>query len=82
MSLITQQRLDAIEQAYNAMRNEYAPYDTMPAFAEGERAYFAGCYDNPHTDVAAQAWDRGLELSMRVKRKEHVIRLDWMHIEA
>jgi hypothetical protein len=49
---------------------EYAPYNTMPAFTEGYRAYQLDgqCRRNPHTDVAAQAWDRGASSAMLYQR--------------
>jgi hypothetical protein len=46
----------------------YAPYHTMPEFAEGFDAYEAGIYINPYVNVAGQAWDRGLEAAMRWER--------------
>lgn len=47
---------------------DYAPYHTLPAFDDGITDYIEGRHDNPHTGVAAQAWDRGSEYAMRVVR--------------
>jgi hypothetical protein len=52
---------------------EYAPYDSMPEFNEGYRAYqIDGAADfrrNPYDDgVAAQAWDRGANAAMQYGR--------------
>jgi len=46
----------------------YAPYDKLPAFAEGVKAYTQRRFDNPYEGVDAQAWDRGLEHAMRIAR--------------
>lgn len=51
-----------------ALRGKYTPYDTMPAFDEGVKAYQGGNYKNPHSGMAAQAWDRGAEFAMRADR--------------
>jgi hypothetical protein len=58
-----------------AIRASYAPYDTMPAFDEGFRARAEGGFQNPYDgrkdiagQVAAQAWDRGLEAAARYAR--------------
>ena len=49
---------------------EYAPYNLYPAFQKGFDAYNAGRISNPHGDTAdGQAWDRGAECAMRVKRR-------------
>jgi hypothetical protein len=54
------------------LRNEYRPYDTLPAFDRGfadyERGYYGNPFDgcrNPGAGVNAQAWDRGLECAMK-----------------
>lgn len=56
-------------------RDDYAPYHTLDAFAEGVAAYGLERWDNPYhrpytlgAGVNAQAWDRGLEYAMRVAR--------------
>jgi hypothetical protein len=56
---------------------EYAPYDTLPEFAEGFLAY-GKTWQNPydesrsasfwHEGHKAQAWDRGLECAARCAR--------------
>lgn len=58
-------------------RDDYAPYHTLDAFAEGVAAYALNSYDNPYdgytypsAGLRAQAWDRGLEYAMRVARFE------------
>ncbi|EJW11708.1 hypothetical protein A33M_2905 [Rhodovulum sp. PH10] len=64
--------------ALAALAAEYAPYDTHEAFGEGFVAHQRGEYRNPYdgrTDgrgqVAAQAWDRGLECAARYSRLGH-----------
>jgi hypothetical protein len=50
---------------------EYAPYDTMPEFQEGYRAYqLDGPHRlNPHgSSAAGQAWDRGANAAMLYRR--------------
>jgi hypothetical protein len=52
------------------IRHQYRPYDTMPEFEEGFRAYML---DGPHRrdpydGVQAQAWDRGANAAMLYKR--------------
>jgi hypothetical protein len=52
------------------IKHEYRPYDTMPEFQEGFRAYQL---DGPHRrdpydGVQAQAWDRGANAAMLYKR--------------
>ena len=54
----------------------YEPYDTHEAFGEGFVAYQCGTYNNPHSGVAAQAWDRGLEAASRWQR-EQMKQFDW-----
>jgi hypothetical protein len=52
---------------------DYRPYHQLPAFSEGITAYKEGRYNNPYTGpfdgVAAQAWDRGAEYAMRLRRE-------------
>jgi hypothetical protein len=45
---------------------EYAPYHTMPAFAQGAADYQARKYNSKLTGVDRQAWDRGQEAMMRL----------------
>jgi hypothetical protein len=54
------------------LRQEYQPYDSLPAFHQGFAAYSVGQYQhkNPYDDrreksVDAKAWDRGLECAQR-----------------
>lgn len=49
---------------------DYRPYNDLPAFWEGfEASGFNGSsFNNPHVDVAAQAWDRGREARARCNR--------------
>jgi hypothetical protein len=51
---------------------DYAPYNRFPEFVEGISAYMAGVHENPYRDprqgLGAQAWDRGAEFAMRVRR--------------
>lgn len=56
-------------------RDDYAPYHTLDAFAEGVAAYGLAQFTNPYdgdrrpgAGVNAQAWDRGLEYASRVER--------------
>lgn len=51
-----------------AIKAEYAPYHTMPAFTFGYDCYDLGIYESGFTGVAAQAFDRGLEAAMQVAR--------------
>ena len=51
-------------------RSEYAPYDQMPAFDQGMRDWHTGTHGREHSDVAAQAYDRGMEYAMRVAREQ------------
>ena len=46
----------------------YAPYHTMPEFAEGYADY-QHCKYREFDGVAAQAYDRGAECAMRRQRK-------------
>jgi hypothetical protein len=49
------------------IKAQYGPYDSMPEFEAGYRAYWRdGAHRcNPHNDgVAAQAWDRGANAAM------------------
>jgi hypothetical protein len=51
---------------------EYAPYHLYTAFEAGREAYGRN-WDNPYLSdraagVDAQAWDRGLEFAMRLRR--------------
>jgi hypothetical protein len=59
-----------LEQISGMILAQYQPYDQLPEFHEGAKAYRAGNYSNPHdpNSVSAQAWDRGLEWAMRVER--------------
>ena len=55
------------------MPTDYGPYHTLPEFDQGITDYmesrFHNPYDgNPRQGLAAQAWDRGSEYAMRVKR--------------
>jgi hypothetical protein len=54
--------------ALKVLRAEYAPYDTMPEFEVGFYAYRCGIYDLGWENVAAQAFDRGLECASRFDR--------------
>ena len=49
---------------------QYQPYDQLPAFAQGRRAYARGDYRNPYDadSVDAQAWDRGLQAEMQIEQ--------------
>jgi hypothetical protein len=49
---------------------EYAPYHKMPAFVHGFIAESQGKYDEPELadGVDQQAYDRGMEFSMRIRR--------------
>ena len=57
--------------------SDYAPYDSMPAFDVGRRAYDRNVCINPYSlnSVNAQAFDRGAEYAMRLQlyaiRKGH-----------
>lgn len=49
---------------------DYAPYNTFPAFTKGYNAYLKCnpvCPFDPDS-VDAQAWDRGAEYAMRLAR--------------
>jgi hypothetical protein len=54
--------------------HSYRPYDQLPEFSEGFRAYNAGQFTNPYDrsgrGVAARAWDRGLEAASRWQREK------------
>jgi hypothetical protein len=50
------------------MPQDYAPYNTMPAFQHSIADYNQARLDNPYRGVDAQAWDRGTELAMRMAR--------------
>jgi hypothetical protein len=52
------------------IRHEYRPYDTMPEFEEGFRAYqLDGAHRrDPYDGVKAQAWDRGANAAMLYAR--------------
>jgi hypothetical protein len=58
------------------IKREYRPYDAMPEFAQGVKAYHLdGAHRrNPYEDgpdgggVAAQAWDRGANAAMLYQR--------------
>lgn len=54
------------------IKAEYAPYHTMSAFRSGYENYMNGLFgDSPyHKGVAAQAYDRGQEAAMKVKRAD------------
>lgn len=52
------------------LANDYAPYDQLPEFWEGVKAYQDGNWDCPYDGVQGQAWDRGLEYGMRLVRAE------------
>jgi hypothetical protein len=57
------------------LRQEYRPYDTLPAFHQGFAAYgqqyeVRNPYaDQPHNSVDAIAWDRGRECAERWARE-------------
>jgi hypothetical protein len=52
-----------------SIAKEYAPYDTLAEFAEGYAAYGTSLQRfNKYDGYKAQAFDRGLECAMRVKR--------------
>jgi hypothetical protein len=57
----------------------YAPYHTFPEFEEGFNAYNAGCSYTLYENVAAQAWDRGVECAMRRWRQADLDKFaaDW-----
>lgn len=50
--------------------SDYRPYDNYAAFVEGIRAYALGKCISPYSpdSVEAQAFDRGAEYAMRLKR--------------
>ncbi len=52
------------------LRNEYRPYDSMPAFDEGFADYQLSntSFGARYHGVAGQAWDRGYECAMRWAR--------------
>jgi hypothetical protein len=52
------------------IRSQYRPYDSMPEFSEGMKAYHLdGAHRrNPYDGVAAQAWDRGANAAMLYAR--------------
>jgi hypothetical protein len=52
------------------IRHEYRPYDSMPEFEEGFRAYQldGATRRDPYEGVKAQAWDRGANAAMLYKR--------------
>jgi hypothetical protein len=52
------------------IRHEYRPYDTMPEFQEGFRAYqLDGAHRrDPYDGVKGQAWDRGANAAMLYAR--------------
>jgi hypothetical protein len=53
------------------IKAQYRPYDTLPEFEEGFRAYqLDGAHRlNPHcSTVAGQAWDRGANAAMLLAR--------------
>ncbi len=53
----------------NKLRGEYAPYDRMPAFDEGLEDYERGFDRSPrYHGIAGQAYDRGAECAMRMRR--------------
>jgi hypothetical protein len=70
-ALVAAHEFDAfIEALAKIMADEYAPYNEMGAFWSGKLAYREGNYENPYpNDACAQAWDRGLELGMRLARE-------------
>jgi hypothetical protein len=57
------------------LRQEYRPYDTLPAFHQGFAAYgqqyeIRNPYEGqPHDSVDAKAWVRGLECAERWARE-------------
>jgi hypothetical protein len=50
--------------------SDYRPYDSHAAFVEGIRAYAEGKLISPYNpdSVQTQAYDRGLDYAMRLKR--------------
>ena len=55
----------------DAIKAEYAPYNTFPEFQEGFDDWTAGkAYDSKYRGVAAQAYDRGCEAAVRVIQAE------------
>lgn len=58
------------EEALLAIVLSYPVYNARQEFGEGFVAYQFGRTSNPHNpnSVAAQAWDRGCEASMRIAR--------------
>jgi hypothetical protein len=52
------------------IRHEYRPYDSMPEFDEGFRAYGMHRFSHrdPYDGVKAQAWDRGANAAMLYER--------------
>jgi hypothetical protein len=55
----------------DSIRSSYAPYDKMPEFEDGFRAWGTPEFIRlsfRHSGVAAQAFDRGAEAAMRVQR--------------
>jgi len=66
------------------LRNQYRPYNSMPAFDEGFAAYEQGTVTDcwyGRGSRCAQAWDRGAECAMRWQRYnvniEALKRTDW-----
>ena len=57
--------MDRIE----AIKAEYEPYNAMRAFEVGYDGYMAGNWmEAEYEGVDGQAYDRGMEAAMRVKR--------------
>jgi hypothetical protein len=52
------------------IRHEYRPYDSMPEFDEGFRAYGTHRFSHrdPYDGVKAHAWDRGANAAMLYER--------------
>jgi hypothetical protein len=68
--------LHMVARSLAELRQEYRPYDTLPAFHQGFAAYGQQQYevrnpyaDQPHNSVDAIAWDRGRECAERWARE-------------
>ena len=57
-----------MNQTIETLAAEYAPYNTMQAFAEGVADYQSGKKLSERQGMDAQAYDRGAECAMRVAR--------------
>jgi hypothetical protein len=53
-------------------RSDYAPYDAMPAFEAGIKAYLDGTFlcVTHYRGIDEQAFDRGCEYAMKLQRQQ------------